>query len=253
MSKNVFDILKAEYPSELANKLIETYCNSIREYKKRNWQYFGNEIGRFVEVAIRMIELKTEGKYTKFENRLAILNESRLKQFEQSKINNNNSFRILIPRQLYAMYSIRNKRGMIHINEVDPNYMDATVLLNISKWILAEFVRNSKKINYDDAIEIIEELVVKENAIIWVEDGIFKVLDQKVTIEERILCILYYKNKISESELFKLSEYSNSSIFRKKLKKMHIEQKINYTKERIAISPLGINIVENKLNKVEKE
>ena len=151
------------------------------------------------------------------------------------------------------MYSIRNKRGMIHINEVDPNYMDATVLLNISKWILAEFVRNSKKINYDDAIEIIEELVVKENAIIWVEDGIFKVLDQKVTIEERILCILYYKNKISESELFKLSEYSNSSIFRKKLKKMHIEQKINYTKERIAISPLGINIVENKLNKVGKE
>lgn len=253
MSRNAFNILKTEFPDELVSKLMDAYENAIRECKKRNWKYFGNEMGRFVEVAIRMIELKTEGKYTNLKDKLAILNENRLKQFEQSQITNSISFRILIPRQLYAMYTIRNKRGMIHINEVDPNYMDATVLLNISKWILAEFVRNSKKIDYDDAVKIIEELIVKENAVIWIDEDIFKILDTHITLEVRILCILYYKNKIGESELFRLSEYSNITVFRKKLKKMHMEQKINYTKDKITISPIGINLAEKKLNKIGKE
>ena len=253
MNKEAFNILKSEYPDELANKLMDAYDNAIREYKKRNWKYFGNEMGRFVEVAIRIIELKTEGKYTNLKDKLAILNENRLKQFEQSQITKNISFRILIPRQLFTMYTIRNKRGMIHINEIDPNYMDATVLLNISKWILAELVRNSKNIYYDNAFKIIEEIIVKENSVIWIEEDIFKILDTNITLEEKILCILYYKNKISESELFGFTEYSNITVFRKKLKKMHMEQKINYTKDKITISPIGVNMAEDKLNKIGKE
>nr|DAP30347.1 MAG TPA: hypothetical protein [Bacteriophage sp.] len=253
MNKNAINILKSEYPDELADKLIDAYNNAIREYKKRNWKYFGNEMGRFVEVAIRMVELKTAGKYTNLKDKLATLNENKLKQFEQSQITKNISFRILIPRQLFVMYTIRNKRGMIHINEVDPNYMDATALLNISKWVLAEFVRNSKNIDYDDAIKIIEELIAKENMVIWIEEDIFKILDTHITLEEKILCILYYKNNICETELFKLTEYSNITIFKKKLKKMHTEQKINYTKDKITISPIGINLAEDKLNKIGKK
>ena len=106
MNKNAINILKSEYPDELADKLIDAYNNAIREYKKRNWKYFGNEMGRFVEVAIRMVELKTAGKYTNLKDKLATLNENKLKQFEQSQITKNISFRILIPRQLFVMYTI---------------------------------------------------------------------------------------------------------------------------------------------------
>jgi hypothetical protein len=253
MNKRVLNILESEFPNELANKLMEAYDNAIREYKKRNWKYFGNEMGRFVEVAIRMVELKTEGKYTNLKDKLAILNENRLKQFEQSQITNIISFRILIPRQLYSMYTIRNKRGMIHVNEIAPNYMDSTLLVNISKWVLAEFIRNSIKMNYDEAMKIIENIIIKENELIWMEDEIFKILDKSITLEEKILCILYYRNKINEEQLFKLSEYSNITMFRKKLKSMHLEQKINYNKEKIMISPIGIRIAEDQLNRIGKK
>lgn len=253
MNKRVLNILESEFPNELANKLMEAYDNAIREYKKRNWKYFGNEMGRFVEVAIRMVELKTEGKYTNLKDKLAILNENRLKQFEQSQITNIISFRILIPRQLYSMYTIRNKRGMIHVNEIAPNYMDSTLLVNISKWVLAEFIRNSIKMNYDEAMKIIENIIIKENELIWMEDEIFKILDKSITLEEKILCILYCRNKINEEQLFKLSEYSNITMFRKKLKSMHLEQKINYNKEKIMISPIGIRIAEDQLNRIGKK
>lgn len=252
MTNKIVNILNNEYPNELVAKINETYYNAICEYKKRNWQYFGNEVGRFIEIAIRIIEFKTEGKYNKLEDKLPIFNEKRLKDFEQSKICDNISFKILIPRQLYSMYTIRNKRGMIHINNIDPNYMDATLLLNMQKWVLAEFVRNSSRLNYEESLNIIDCIIAKENSLIWIEDNIFKILDNSLNLEEKILCILYYENNINEKRLFELSEYSNITMFKKKLQLMHKEQKINYSANKITISPIGISIAEQKLNKIGK-
>lgn len=250
MTSKIIEILTREYPSELVEKLAQIYYKAICEYKKRNWQYFGNEVGRFIEIAIRIIEFKAEGKYNKLEDKLPIFNEKRLKDFEQSKICNNISFKILIPRQLYSMYTIRNKRGMIHINNIDPNYMDATVLLNMQKWVLAEFIRNSAKLDYEESLNIIDNIIAKENSLIWIEGNIFKILDNSLNLEEKILCILYYENNINEKKLFELSEYSNITIFKKKLQLMHKEQKINYSAEKVTISPIGIGIAEKKLNKI---
>lgn len=248
MINQIENLLNSEFPHELVKKIIEIYYKSICEYRKKNWQYFGNELGRFIEIAVRMVESKTEGTYKKLEEKLPIFNESRLKNFEQSVLSDNISYRILIPRQLYSMYTIRNKRGMIHINEIDPNYMDATLLLNMEKWVLAEFIRNSTKLNYEESLKLIEGIMTKENIVVWVEEDIFRILDNKISLEERILCILYYKNNINERDLFKLAEYSNISIFRKKLITMHKEQKINYSASKVTISPIGTNIAENILN-----
>ena len=252
MTNKIANILNNEYPSELATKLSEIYYNAVCEYKKRNWQYFGNEVGRFIEIAIRIIEFKTEGKYNGLEERLPIFNEKRIKDFEQSSICNNISFKILIPRQLYSMYTIRNKRGMIHINEIDPNYMDATLLINMQKWVLAEFIRNSSQLDYEESLNIIESIIAKEKSLIWIEGDILKILDNSLDLEEKILCILYYENNINEKRLFELSEYSNITRFKKKLQLMHKEQKINYSIDKITISPIGMNIAEQKFNKIGK-
>lgn len=250
MTNQIINILNNDYPGELVSKLTETYYKAVCEYRKRSWQYFGNEVGRFIEIAIRMIEFKTQGKYNKLEDKLPIFNERRLKDFEQSVVCDNISFKILIPRQLYAMYTIRNKRGMIHINKIDPNYMDATLLLNMQKWVLAELVRNSSNFDYEEALDIIDSIISKENSLIWIEDDIFKILDNSLNVEEKILCTLYYKNNIDEKNLYRLLEYSNITVFRKKLQLMHKQQKINYTPDRITISPIGISIVEKQLNKI---
>lgn len=250
MINKINDILKKEYPDELTDKLLEAYYNSIIEYKKRKWQYFGNEVGRFIEIAIRLVEFKNYNSYTKLEDKLPIFNESRLKQFEQSQNNANVSFKILIPRQLFSMYTIRNKRGMIHVNDVDPNYMDANVLLGMSKWVLSEFVRNTIQLEYDDAVKLIESITTKENILVWEDGDIFKILNNKIKIEDKIMCILYFKNNISSKELFKYTEYSNYSIFKKKLSIMHKEQMLNYTEEKVTISPIGVNIAESVLNDI---
>lgn len=252
MIKQIENILKSEFPSELVSRISEYYYKAICQYKKKSWQYFGNEIGRFIEIALRMIEYKTEGKYTKIEERLPIFNESRLKDFEQSKLTKVSALRIIIPRQLYSMYCIRNKRGMIHVSEIDPNYMDSMVLVNMAKWILSEFVRLSSKLDYRQSVELINTIMSRENELIWIEDDIFKVLDKSISLEYKILCILYYKNKINDIELFKISEYTNITRFRRKLKEMDKDKKIDYKKEKVCISPIGQSIAEKILNKEGK-
>src|SRR5207253_10851399 len=52
------------------------------------------------------------------------------------------SFRILIPRMLPALYEIRNNRGVGHVGgDVDPNFVDSTVVVAMVKWVIAELVR----------------------------------------------------------------------------------------------------------------
>ncbi|MBB3083292.1 hypothetical protein [Geodermatophilus sabuli] len=43
---------------------------------------------------------------------------------------------------MIGLYDIRNNRGVGHAGaDVDPNHMDATVVLYQSKWLVAELVR----------------------------------------------------------------------------------------------------------------
>ena len=52
------------------------------------------------------------------------------------------SFKILIPRLLPLLYEIRNNRNVGHVGgDVDPNHMDATTVLAIVAWVMAELVR----------------------------------------------------------------------------------------------------------------
>ena len=49
-------VLESVYPHELAESLLINYENALREFKKGNWRYFGNEIGQFIEVSYRRSE-----------------------------------------------------------------------------------------------------------------------------------------------------------------------------------------------------
>ena len=104
--------------------------------------------------------------------KLPIITEGLLKTFEQS-YNSGEEYRIIIPRVLYSMYCIRNKRGMIHINNINPNRVDALYLINSSKWILSEIIRLTSNIDFEIATE--EEIKqAKSNCIEYKNKTIFK-------------------------------------------------------------------------------
>jgi hypothetical protein len=244
---NIQKELNAIYPAELVDSLMESYEKAVSEYKKAHWQYFGNEVGQFIEIGRRMIELQTEKKYTPLSNKLSIFNERVLLDWENHPSSISESYRIIIPRALYAMYCIRNKRGMIHKNEIDPNKMDAIMLLSNMKWVFAELFRLASKLSFDEAIECIDSIMIRETIIVWDNGTMLRILDVGMKTKDKILCLLYVKDSQDETELKESIEYKNISDFRKILRDLHSKRLIEYKAGVCRLSPLGIQRAEELL------
>lgn len=245
----VLPILKQKFPEELSRSLLEAYFATLKEYRKQNWKYAGNEMGQFIEVARRMIEFMVSAQYTPLTDKLPIFNENTLRTYEQCSPSVETSYRILIPRYLYAMYSIRNKRGIIHKSEIDPNGMDLAIMLSSAKWILSEMVRLCSNLPFEETSELIESLLEKEQPLFWNTGNAIRVLDIKMDSPSKILCLLYYKDKQTDTELQKAIEYQNSTTFKSILKKLHKERKIEYISGQCFLSPLGLKEAEKTISR----
>ena len=234
---DIKDILINEYPEELVDSILECYLKALTEYRKGNWKYVGTEIGQFIENCRRMIEYKLNNSYTYLCQILSNFNEKELKNLENKS--GQVEYRIIIPRLLYSSYAIRSKRGMIHTSHINPNYMDATLLINNVKWILAELVRLSSNIDFDKSNELINSIMSKENNIIWEINGKIRILNTKIDTQNKILCLLYYKDNQTDSFLCNMLEYKNFSRFKNILKKLHKERFIEYDNTNCILSPNG--------------
>lgn len=234
--KNTFD---NEIPLDLSNGLFDSYCKGLKEYSKGNWQYFINEMGQFNETVYRIIEYMITGSYTPLKNKLNNFNETILIKWENVQ-NVEENIRVIIPRVLYAMYCIRNKRGAIHKNDIIPNKMDANLLLSSAKWILAELYRVLSKEDMTECQKNIDSIINKEIDLLWCVEDKLRILDNNMKCCDKILIILYVNDTMVVDELIKNVEYSNKTTFKKLLKKMHNEKYIEYDNEKCTISPKGM-------------
>lgn len=244
----IHNVLCTTYPQELISSMLTSYENALSEYQKSHWQYFGNEVGQFIEVARRAIEYQLEGKYTPLTDKLSIFNVKVLMALEGHSATISEVYRVVIPRTLYAMYCLRNKRGMIHKSHIDPNKMDATVLLNNMKWVLAELFRMTSSLSFEETESVIDSIICRETLVIWNTGSTLRILNTKMPTRDKILCLLYTKNNQSEAELRNSVEYKNSSEFRKILKALHRDKLIEYTVDKCSISPLGLEKAESVLS-----
>jgi hypothetical protein len=82
------------------------------------------------------------------------------RQLEQASSTFPRSIKVQIPRVLLALYEVRNNRGVGHVGgEVNPNHMDASMVLHSSKWLVAELVRIFHNVDTAIATAVVEALL----------------------------------------------------------------------------------------------
>lgn len=242
-------VLMTVYPAELVDSMLTSYEKALTEYKKEHWQYFGNEIGQFVEVARRMIEYQLDNRYTPLADKLANFNERILTAWGNYDSKVSEVYRIVIPRCLYSMYCLRNKRGMIHKSHIDPNKMDASVLLSNTKWVLAEIFRQVSTMSFEETEEIINSIMRKESSIVWDTGNCLRILNTKMSCKNKVLCLLYMKDSQTDTDLQKSTEYKNTTEFKRVLKTLHKEKLIEYFDSKCMLSPTGLIEAESLLTR----
>jgi hypothetical protein len=185
--------LKQSFDHKLVDELLVAYQEAKRNFYLGGLRLSAVEGGRFCEAAFRMLEQVASGTKSFTPLGTQINTDAIIKASAQiSKAVVPEGIRIHIPRALRVVYDIRNKRDAAHLADgIDPNVQDATLVISILDWILAEFVRVYHRVSADDAQRIINDLVVRRAPAVQDFNGFLKVLRADLQAGDRMLVLLY--------------------------------------------------------------
>ena len=239
----------------LREELLDEFNKLIRNYRECRWEPAELDGGRYCEVVYTVVKGYIDRSFpstaTKPKNMI-----DACRQLEQVKRNvAPHSFRILVPRLICALYDIRNNRGVGHVGgDVNSNQMDATLVVQVAQWILAELIRVHHSVTTDEAQQIVEGLIGRMVPVVWqLPDGRLRVLEPSLSMRQRMLVILYYKYPcaVTEAELVRAVEHSNASVFRRDvLRPAHRQALIDYdeTNRMVCLSPRGVREAEERID-----
>lgn len=249
----------AAIPESLRTPLVEAFNEIVRNYREKRWEPASLNGGKLCEIVYSIVLGHLTGQMPSKPQKPANMVDAcrALEKMPTVGIVGERSAKIQIPRILLGVYEIRNNRGVGHVGgDVDPNHMDATFVLYASKWLLAELIRIFHQVNTAEASEIVEALIERVTPVVWAIDGQRRVMDPSLSMKQKVLLLLYDAGgTASEPDLFRWSEHSNQTVFRRDvLRRAHSEKLIEYNEAAriVSISPRGSEVVESSLLGIAK-
>jgi hypothetical protein len=237
-------------PEGLRGPLLLEFNKQARNFRERRWEPAELNGGKLCEIVYSILKGYVDGAFPKSPSKPANMVDA-CRQLEKAS-GFSRSIRVQIPRMLVALYEIRNNRNVGHVgSDVDPNHMDATVVLGMSQWIMAELVRTFHDVSTEVATAVVDQLVERTVPLIWKVGSRTKVLDPKMSSRDKAFVLLYAApNPLTVLEIVNSIEYSNASQFRTKvLAPAHRELLIDLDKKAdlVTLSPLGARLVEDTI------
>lgn len=202
-------------PPGLRKDLLDAFNHIVRNYRERRWEPAELNGGKLCEAVYTVARGRIDGTYASRSSKPRdILTACRDMERETWP---ERSVKIQIPRMITALYEIRNNRGVGHAGgDVNPNYMDATAVLYISKWLLAELVRVLHQTSTDEATQLVDALVERETALVWSSGDIKRVLKPELTWKQKtLLLLLSAPGTVEEADLLRWVEHPNLARFRR--------------------------------------
>ena len=244
-------------PRGLRDALLEAHKEIVQNYAESRWEPSELNGGKLSEVVYSIINGAIQGNYPSVPAKPRNIVDA-CRQLEQVPPNaalvGDRSFRIQIPRALVFLYEIRNNRGVGHVGgDVNPNYSDATVVLAIANWMVAELIRILHSVALAEAQATVNALVERKHPLIWDSGAVKRVLKPELSMKDQTLALLYGENGwVDDKSLFSSVEYSALGPYRSNvLKELHRDRLLEYevSNRRAKISPLGVKYVEQSVLK----
>jgi len=201
------NLLKQKFEAKRVLSVIQYFISSTQKFEQGDWETSLSKAGKFIEAVIKMLwvyaskTLPTKQKDFK----AGVYAQKIIDQVNNTEISED-GVRIEIPRASIFIYDITSNRGGRHdSDEIAPNEMDASTILPICSWILAELVRFSTKktVEVEEAKKIIDSLIERKYPI-------FEEIDNRVYVNykkfksanECALLILYkiFPKRIAKNE-----------------------------------------------------
>jgi hypothetical protein len=236
-------------PPGLRDPLLNEYRSIIQNYMERKWTPSELSGGKFCEIVYTILDGYAKGAYATVPSKPSnFVNACRALE---SNSHVPRSFQILIPRMLPALYEIRNNRNVGHVGgDVDPNHMDATAVLSMCSWVMAELVRVFHSLSITEAQEVVDSLVERRIPLVWKEDDITTVLDPDLTLSDQILLLIASSSTpVNVEELLGWTEYGDRGYFSRTVRQLHQKRFVYFSdnSKTVRLLPPGAKYVEQYL------
>ncbi|WP_159042663.1 hypothetical protein [Streptomyces curacoi] len=248
MSESVRDVLKAAYDGKLVDELVGAYEEAKRNYYLGGHRYSAVEGGRFCEAAYRMLEEAAKGEHTPLGDSLRTDTLANWLASPATK-KLSRSIRHYIPRALRIVYDIRNNRDAAHLADgIDPNLQDATLVVHVLDWVMAEFVRLSKGTSPEHARALVEALVTRKVPVVQDFGEFPKLLLPGARAGDHVLMLLYHKGPrgVAYADLFQWVPATMRKHLRRTLRTLEAKALVHQEGESIHITYAGENLVETQ-------
>lgn len=198
-------VLIQRFDARHVDAALKHFSAAVEKYVLEDSEGVLVRAGKFVEAVTKALMLHC-GKTISNPRRFSAGSE--LRQLEQAAASFSDVIRLVIPRACIFAYDVTSNRGGRHdAHDIDANVMDASVVMPIMSWVLAEMVRfSSGNSDTDAATALIEELTNKTYPYFEEIDGRPYVNIDGLKPGEVALLLLYssYPKRISRQTLVDL-------------------------------------------------
>jgi hypothetical protein len=192
MRAKVEALLAAQAPAPLVKALLDAYADLKDNFNFEKFRPSELEGGRFAEAAIRIVQHLATGLHDPMARPLPRFDNIVRALENVPGANAHESLRVHIPRALFTVYGVRNRRDVGHIGgDVNPNRADAYFVVAVCDWVLAELIRLTFNCPLVEAQGMVDNLVERKIPIIQDFGGFPKILRTDLTIPDRIMALAY--------------------------------------------------------------
>jgi hypothetical protein len=169
---DVSNLLVPIFPAKHIKAALTHFTNAVNDFGQGDWEHSIGKTGKFVEAILKAVATHCNVPFESGRKFKADRVMNALGQLADGSYDD--SLRLLIPRACRVIYDIASNRGARHDpDEIDPNSMDANVVMPISGWILAEAIRYAQKgaVDPSQARDLVESLVEKKYPVVENVEG----------------------------------------------------------------------------------
>jgi len=246
--------ISPKFRKRLKETFFEVKKRHLQAEYSSNWDSSGLSAGKFCETVLRFLQHELTGEYTPFGQHIKNFPDECGKLLQLPKTSGLESLRVIMPRALIFIYTLRGKRGVGHVGgDVEANKIDIATIAKVCDWVFCELIRIYHGLSLENAQALVDNLSLREIPLVWEISGKKRILNKGLNYKKKVLLLLYSsitENGVLTEDLHDWSEHSHLSYFKRDvLKPLHKDKLVEYdqSNEIVYISPLGITEAENVL------
>ena len=237
-------LLSGALPGYLVAELVRHHTELSAGFLVRDWEKVLVRGGKMAESVMKLVRFARTGDE---------LNTVRVDREIKDAENDGtlpSEMRTLIPRHARVLYDHRSKRGGGHAS-FEPIEMDASVVVSVANWILAELLRLRGSQHPDTAHDIATRLVRRPVPLVEEIGGDLMVLTPNVSAREEVAFLLLspYPARVPRAELRASVRGRPDEAFRQALSLMRRDRHLHENDEGLTLTQAGIAWAEAQIRR----